>query len=162
MGRRSLDTEIALIIFVSVGLFFLVYFLPAIVVLARRPNRWQLIGLLDLVAAWTVIGWIAAMWLAAPGRRKVGRDGATDAFPGWKVVVGRARLAADAPAAAGHADARRPRLRVGRASRRNMREVAAAALDQFGHLSRPRVPACRRFLPTARPRAGCPARDARS
>jgi hypothetical protein len=53
-----------MIIFVSVSLFFLVYFLPAIVVLVRRPNGWQLIGLLDLLAAWTVIGWIAALWLA--------------------------------------------------------------------------------------------------
>ena len=52
------DTEIAAIIFVSVSLFFLVYFLPAIVVLVRRPEHWQLVGLVDLLAAWTVIGWV--------------------------------------------------------------------------------------------------------
>lgn len=58
------DTEIAAIIFVSVSLFFLVYFLPAIVVLVRRPERWQLVGLVDLLAAWTVIGWVVALVLA--------------------------------------------------------------------------------------------------
>jgi hypothetical protein len=58
------DIEIAVIVSVSVGLFFLVYFLPAIVVMVRRPKRWQLVGLVDLLAAWTVIGWIVAMVLA--------------------------------------------------------------------------------------------------
>ncbi len=58
------DAEIAAIIFVSVSLFFLAYFLPAIAVLVRRPMHWQLVGLLDLLAAWTVIGWIVALVLA--------------------------------------------------------------------------------------------------
>jgi hypothetical protein len=58
------DAEIAAIVFVTVSLFFVVYFLPAIVVLVRRPERWQLVGLLDLLAAWTVIGWVVALVLA--------------------------------------------------------------------------------------------------
>jgi uncharacterized membrane protein YhaH (DUF805 family) len=58
------DTEIAAIVFVSVSLFFVVYFLPAIVVLVRRPRRWRLVGLVDLLAAWTIIGWIVALVLA--------------------------------------------------------------------------------------------------
>jgi hypothetical protein len=58
------DTEVAAIVLVSVSLFFLVYFLPVIVVLVRRPKRWRLVGLLDLVAGWTVICWIVALVLA--------------------------------------------------------------------------------------------------
>lgn len=63
-GTGPTDVEIAAIVFVSVSLFFLVYFLPAIVVLVRRPKRWQLVGLVDLLAAWTVIGWVVALVLA--------------------------------------------------------------------------------------------------
>jgi hypothetical protein len=70
------DAEIAAIVLVTVSLFFLVYFLPAIVVLVRRPKRWQLVGLLDLLAAWTVIGWIvalvAAFALPRPGSTSTG------------------------------------------------------------------------------------------
>lgn len=58
------DAEIAAIVFVSVSLFFVVYFVPAIVVLVRRPKRWQLVGMIDLLAGWTVIGWIVALVLA--------------------------------------------------------------------------------------------------
>ena len=58
------DAVVAMVVFFSVIVFFLLYFLPAIVVLARRPERWQLVGLLDLLAGWTVIGWIVAMGLA--------------------------------------------------------------------------------------------------
>jgi hypothetical protein len=58
------DAEIAAIVFVSVGLFFILYFLPAMVALVRRPERWQVVGLIDLLAGWTVIGWIVALALA--------------------------------------------------------------------------------------------------
>jgi hypothetical protein len=58
------DAQIAAIVFVSVSLFFLVYFLPAIVVLVRRPEHWRLVGLIDLLTAWTVIGWIVALVFA--------------------------------------------------------------------------------------------------
>ena len=63
------DAEVAVIVLVTLGLFFLVYFLPAIVVLARRPERWRMIGLLDLLAGWTVIGWIVALALALTSPR---------------------------------------------------------------------------------------------
>ncbi len=58
------DTEVAAIVLVFVSLFFLAYFLPVIVVLVRRPRRWRLVGLIDLLTAWTVIGWIVALVLA--------------------------------------------------------------------------------------------------
>jgi hypothetical protein len=70
------DAEIAAIVLVTVSLFFAVYFLPAIVVLIRRPKRWQLVGLIDLLAAWTVIGWVvalvAAFALPRPGSTSTG------------------------------------------------------------------------------------------
>ena len=62
--RGPSDTEIAAIILVSVSLFFVVYFLPIFVVLVRRPERWRLVGLIDLLAAWTIIGWIVSLVLA--------------------------------------------------------------------------------------------------
>ena len=71
------DTEIAAIVFVTVSLFFLVYFLPAIVVLVRRPKQWQLVGLLDLLAGWTVIGWVVALVLAFA----LPRAGSTSTWP---------------------------------------------------------------------------------
>ena len=49
---------------ITVSLFFLVYFVPAIVALKRRPRHWPLIGLLDLLLAWTVIGWMVSLILA--------------------------------------------------------------------------------------------------
>jgi hypothetical protein len=68
-GPGPTDAEIAVVVFVTVSLFFLVYFLPAIVALVRRPERWQTAGLVDLFAGWTIIGWIAALALAlAPPR----------------------------------------------------------------------------------------------
>ena len=58
------DVEVAAIVLLSVSLFFLVYFLPAIVVVARRPERWRLVGMVDLLTGWTVVGWIVSLVLA--------------------------------------------------------------------------------------------------
>jgi uncharacterized membrane protein YhaH (DUF805 family) len=70
------DAQIVVIGLFSVSLFFLVYFLPLIVVLVRRPERWRLVGLVDLLTAWTVIGWIVAFVLAlalpSPGSTSTG------------------------------------------------------------------------------------------
>ncbi len=71
------DAEVAAIVLVGVCLFFLVYFMPAIVVLIRRPERWRLIGLVDLLAAWTVVGWVVAMVLAVTSPR----PGVTSSWP---------------------------------------------------------------------------------
>jgi hypothetical protein len=57
------DAQVGPIVLISLGLLML-YILPLIVILVRRPERWQRVALVDLLAGWTVIGWIAALALA--------------------------------------------------------------------------------------------------
>jgi hypothetical protein len=57
------DSQVVAIVSISLGLLLL-YVLPLIVILVRRPERWRRAALIDLLAGWTVIGWIAALALA--------------------------------------------------------------------------------------------------
>ena len=103
------------------------YFLPAIVVLVRRPERWQLVGLVDLLAAWTVIGWVVALVARPrPAPPRFGCHRAAGAFSGWKVVVGRVSLATHAHAA----------IRCGRSSGGTVASAAvtSSGVDDLRHL----------------------------
>jgi len=60
----------ALLWFGIVLLGFAFYCAPMIVAFARRHNRAKAIGLLNLLAGWSVLGWIAALvWALYPEKK---------------------------------------------------------------------------------------------
>ena len=68
------------------GFLFGIYLAPLIVAVAQGHPRWPWIGLLNLAAGWTVVGWIAAMvWSVTtiPGQptAQIGSTGLSTAQP---------------------------------------------------------------------------------
>jgi hypothetical protein len=56
---------LAVFFFHIFGFFFLMYFLPTIIALARSKRDTTAILLLDLFLGWTMIGWVVALVWAA-------------------------------------------------------------------------------------------------
>lgn len=61
-----------LIILVAV---FIVYFMPWCIAMLREHNRRFMIGLLNLLLGWTLIGWVIAfLWAVSPMKVVHGRE----------------------------------------------------------------------------------------
>jgi hypothetical protein len=56
---------------VTLLLFLLLYFLPAIIASNREHPQLNAIGVINILLGWTVIGWIAALvWALSAIRRR--------------------------------------------------------------------------------------------
>lgn len=60
-----------LIILVAI---FIVYFMPWCIAMLREHDRRFMIGLLNLLLGWTLIGWLIAFLWAAAGKTKTGHE----------------------------------------------------------------------------------------
>lgn len=71
------------IVAISFGVIVLCYFVPTFIAYARRHPKRRTIFLLDLLAGWTVIGWvIAGVWSSIPDMEAGGGPaGALEKFP---------------------------------------------------------------------------------
>ncbi len=56
--------------FVNVTFVIVVYFLPAIVARLRRSTMTVWVALINLLAGWTVVGWLVALVLAIASSRR--------------------------------------------------------------------------------------------
>lgn len=67
------DTSLAIVWLI---VYFLIYFLPAIVARNRRHRQEMAIGILNLLLGWTVIGWVVALvWACTSDTRSETRRG---------------------------------------------------------------------------------------
>jgi len=56
---------------VAAFIIIAIYFIPAIVAVVGRHRRWLLVGLVNLLFGWTIIGWFVALALLATRSREV-------------------------------------------------------------------------------------------